>query len=378
MLKLKTIAILLISTLALSVFASCGTKTPSAEEIDTGDGTELSYDYDLTPFIKLGDYKGLIVTQTAVNITEDDIQTRVDSYLSDHSTTEQITEGTVKEGDTVNIDYVGYENGVAFDGGSYEGYSLTIGSGTFIAGFEDALIGHNIGETVTFDLTFADDYYNSDLAGHLVTFEVKLNFILVVTPAELNDQFLADNTDCTTIDEWRAMIKTELEEEAQSSNESEITNNLWTMVLDNAEVLAYPSGPVTYYENEYVTYFTSQATTYGYTDLESFVTEYLGATMDEFNSASESYAQDTVKEDLVFYSIVNAENITLTDLEYLEGANNYFDQYYYSVCDTVDDFIAQYGEYTIKKSLMWDKMMSLISDSAVITEETAAEESAVG
>jgi trigger factor len=377
--KLKAAAealiLLIVCALTLSVCA-CG-KTVKAEDIDTGDGSELSYNFDLDPFIKVGEYKGVTVTVSPVNVTDDDVQSEIDYTLEQKSTTSNEYTGTVKDGDTVNIDYTGYKDGVAFENGSDTGHNLTIGSGNFIEGFEEGLIGKNVGDTVDVDVTFPEDYSNTDLAGQAVVFKVKINYILVITPPELTDDFVKANTDCDTVDEWKALIRQQLEQKATSDQESEKKQKAWQQVLDNSEVLTYPSGPMTFYKNSYNSYYTSQATSAGYDTLEAYLTAN-GSTLDEFSSEQEKYAEYYVKEDLVYRWIALKENLDVTDLEYLEGCNNYYENYYKSQFDSVDEFKSYYGESQIRLSLLFDKVTTLVETNAIAIEsaETSADTTA--
>lgn len=168
--------------------------------------------------IELGDYKGLELTKTEYEITEQDLQNKIDAILDAASSTEQIKKGKVKNGDTLNINYTGKINGEAFDGGTAQGQSLTIGSGRFIPGFEEKLIGVKIGDTVDLDLKFPDDYNNEELKGKECVFTVTVNYKegKKIVP-EWNDNFVQGRSEFDTTKEYEQSLKEELESERQST-----------------------------------------------------------------------------------------------------------------------------------------------------------------
>ena len=193
--KKKTLG-LLAAILSVCMLAGCGAK-------DTGDGTGAATDagtestalkdMDVDKYVTLGEYKGLAVSVDTVEVDEDEWDTLVNNVYYGNITAENggIMDRAVETGDTVNIDYEGKKDDVAFDGGTAQGYDLTIGSGSFIAGFEDGLIGVMPGETVDLDLTFPENYGNSDLAGQAVVFTVTVNYIQPAQDGEFSDEIIS-------------------------------------------------------------------------------------------------------------------------------------------------------------------------------------------
>ena len=190
----KMTAVLLAAVMAFSL-AACGgedtdgTTAAETEESSSTDETEAAAEEpeyfsafnldNLSDYVQLGEYKGIEVTAQDTTVTDEDVETELQSQVENATPIyEEITEGTVADGDVVNIDYEGTLDGVAFDGGTDTDFNLTIGSGQFIDGFEDGLIGKNIGDTVELNLTFPEDYtVNSDLAGQDVVFTVTINYV---------------------------------------------------------------------------------------------------------------------------------------------------------------------------------------------------------
>ena len=237
--KRKIVATLLATVMAMSVFTGCGSKDKDNEETKsttmgdsttTGDSTTagsaettISVSLDnLTegePEIKdvtietdniiVGQYKGVEIEKVEVEaVTDEDIEDALNELVDEYTTTEDVTDRTdVQDGDIANIDYVGKIDGVEFEGGADEGFDLEIGSGTFIDGFEEGLIGAKVGDTVDVKVTFPDPYENNtDLSGKEAVFTVTVNSIQAEVVPELTDAFVAENTDYTTIEEYRVIV----------------------------------------------------------------------------------------------------------------------------------------------------------------------------
>ena len=175
-------------------------------------------------YVELGDYKGIEYTREVAEVTDTQIQSQVDSLLSSLTETTEVTDRPIEEGDTANIDFVGTMNGEEFDGGSGEGFDLEIGSDSFIDGFEDGLIGHSVGEKVSLDLTFPENYQSEDLAGKDVNFAVTINSISVKTTPELTDEVVKENTDYDTVDAYKDSVRKDLEKQAEEDADSQVEN----------------------------------------------------------------------------------------------------------------------------------------------------------
>ena len=153
---------------------------------------------------KLGNYKGVEVKRESTEVTDEEVDQKIQSILDANPEYVEITDSPAQNGDTVDIDYVGMKDGVAFDGGTAQGYKLELGSGTFIDGFEDGLVGASVGQELSLNLTFPENYGNSDLAGQAVVFDVTVNAIEEKKDAVLDDNFVQRVSDFKTVDEFRA------------------------------------------------------------------------------------------------------------------------------------------------------------------------------
>ena len=316
--------------------------------------------------IELGDYKGITVeyaeTTDKAEVTDDEVQAEVSTLLSNHKTSKEIKNRAVKDGDIVNIDYKGTKDEVAFDGGTAEGYDLTIGSGTFIDGFEDGLIGVKIGETKNLDLTFPEDYNNEELAGQKVVFEVKVNSIRVEKTPELTDDFVAQNTEYKTVDEYKAGIKADLLSHKEWQIKLAKWNACWEVAVDNAVVKSFEKAEVESLKQEMTDYYTQTAQYYGM-ELEDYVTN-LGYTMEDFEKEAEVSARTEAKKRMAAKKIAEIENITVTEEDYKNGVTGIRKAYGY---EKDEDVVERITEERLREDFLTYKVEELIADNAKIT-----------
>lgn len=281
----------------------------------TGCGSSNPYaDMDLSEYVKLGDYKNLEREEINVSVSDEEVEEQVEADVEATATTEEVTSGKVKDGDTVNIDYEGKKDGEAFDGGTGTDYDLEIGSGTFIDGFEDGLIGKKVGSTVDLDLTFPDDYSSEDLAGQDVVFTVTINSIKVETVPDYNDEWVADNSDVKTTEEYEAMVKEDLLEEKETTAKNDIITELWQQVIEDTEIIKYLEEEVNAYITELENQWQTMADTYGM-ELEDLWASYGLEDEEGYNEYNKGIAQDYVAEQMILYYIAEQEGLTYTDDE---------------------------------------------------------------
>lgn len=351
----KITAIILSALCLIGVFTACEEKDPSV-------GSTTAYDYDLKPFVTLGKYMGVeIGPYDPVSVTEEEIQNEINYIIQYHTTTESVSEGTLALGDTANIDYVGSIDGVEFEGGADQAFDLMLGSGAFIPGFEDGIVGHNVGETFTINVTFPEDFGNTEFAGKEAEFAITINSITIPIVPEYNDEFVAANVDgYSTTAEHKESLRSELLKEKETNLESTKMNDAWRVVVENAEIKKLPQTEVDRYIEEIKTYYTEEATYYGYT-LDQYV-EAVGMTMEDFDQYTVESAEATVREELVLYSIVRAEKIEITDEEYEPLLQEYVNNLGYA---NVAELEEVYGKEILIHNLLWDKVYELLFANAV-------------
>ena len=328
----------------------------------SGDTRLVSVD-DVSKYVTIGQYKGLSLDKSVEAVTDDMVDGRIKEELQNKA--EEVTEGSVQNGDVVTINYVGTKAGVAFDGGTANNYELTIGSGTFIDGFEDGIIGMKKGQTKDLDLTFPEEYSSEELAGQEVVFKVTLQSFK--RAPELTDDWAAKNTDCKTAEEYRKEIRTTLEDEAKTSAQNTLRETAWNTVLSASEVKEYPQDDLDTAKTEFKTLYENYAKQ-GDMTLEDFV-KAQGISMDDFEEQSSQYAEYKVKQNLIVQGIMDAENMTLEDEKSLSIQDELIKAY------NVKDLAAlvdKYGQAAVDESIGLLRVEDFILDNATVEEKVTA------
>ena len=346
-------------------------KTDDAEEIesdnteDTSEDTpttaELMAGIDVEKCVTLGDYKGVTVEKTIQSVTDEDVQNEIDNALANYPVE---VDQAAKEGDTVNIDYVGKIDGEEFDGGSDQGADLKLGSGKFIDGFEDGLIGARKGETRTLNLTFPEDY-TQDLAGKAVEFTVTVNAVKEPL-SEPTDQWVADNIEgYDNLADYKAGIRSEQEESNEQTAENQVRYAAWTQVIDNCTINEYPETLVEVgkklYEQQVETYAK-----YAGMELDAYI-ESSGLTQEEYQSNMEEYGKNVAAQALVCQAICDKEGFAIGDDDYQKALQDMLTEY---GC-TEDELIQTYGQDNVEQSIMLNRVSNLILENANVTEVQA-------
>ena len=312
---------------------------------------------------ELGKYVGVEIPNIDTSVSDQDVEAQINTELTQDPDVVEVTDRAVQEGDTVNIDYTGTKDGVAFDGGSATGYNLVIGSNSFIEGFEAGLIGHSIGEDVKLDLTFPKDYNNADLAGAAVVFDVKINSISVSSPATLTDEWVNKHTngEQKTVDEFRAAVKAKLEEQRSKSAKSQDQYNAIAAVIADSKFEMKDEAIDFEYNNIYKP-IDNMITQYGM-DLDQYASAY-GMSADELKTQIRNQAESYVKQVIVTREIYKKEKMSLTDEDYqvvvdLNGGSL-----------TKDELIQQYGKDEVEETAKTYKVVNFILDNAKRTDVT--------
>lgn len=359
-------------------------ETTAEEETEEASEVDLTYrpGYVASEYITLGEYKNLSVEATKEEITEESIEARLKSNVGNFGTKvmEAVTEGSVQEGDIVTIDYVGKKDGVEFDGGSAEGYELEIGSGKFIEGFEDGLVGVKSGETVDLELTFPEGYQAEELAGQDVVFTVTVHEIKRM-PEEITDDMINTGTSgkYTTVEDYREYIRSFMEEDAQEAYENTIINAVMTLVSEGAEISGYPQDLVDYCAASMKAYYEQYAAYYSM-DMESFVTA-MGITMEEFEEEVLAAVERTLQAEFCYAAIAEAEGMEISEEEFQEALDSYMTMYtsYGYEYENEEAFLAEIGgENIIRTNLLQKKVQDFMLENTIVNEaakESEAEES---
>lgn len=317
---------------------------------------------DLTKYVTVGNYKGLTVDETVTPITDEAFETQLTAYLNSATVYEEITDRATAEGDTIVMDYVGTLDGVAFAGGTAQGQTIELSSNSgYIEGFAEGLIGVTPGSTVALDLTFPADYHATDLAGKAVVFTVTVHHIRgeKIAP-EATDAFITKFTDgeFTTVDAFRAYYRDYLEMTAAEKAYANALNTLWAQVYENSTFHSVPAQQIDYYHAQLKAQYESYAAAYGMT-YESILSAF-GLT----DAGLRTQAEEIAKQDLVFFSLVQAEKLTVTDEEYAAGLA----EYAAGAGVSTAEIEAYYGKDRLVDSILWEEMLEMIYSYATVTK----------
>ena len=375
----RKITALIIAVCAVSLIGGCGGKGTSDKGQNTAEGTEDSdgetsaTSYNVDECVKLAEYKGLEVTLGAYEVKEEDVKSNIESTLASYPNYIDTDKTTVEEGDIANIDYEGLKDGVAFEGGTAQGANLEIGSNSFIDGFEDGLIGKKVGEDVELNLTFPEDYQNTELAGQAVVFKVKINKIVkeeFMTYDTVTDEFVANNfvnNGYQTVDDLKKGVREQLESNNESQMKTDTQNAVFEKLHETCTV-TMPDGLLDQRIQEYMDQFTENLKTNYNMELSAYLTS-VNTTEDEFNQQVRQYIEDSLTNQLILEAIAKKENIELDEDGYAKYKQDITAEFSF---ESEDALIEQYGEDYVKNAYISDKAMEFVIENATITYDDNA------
>lgn len=370
---------------AASMLTGCGsTSGASSDESSTEGTTEAaearvySADAYLTgitasEYVTLPDYAEIPVEMTdpRENITDDYVETYIQGNLTNDQELVEVTDRAVQDGDVVNIDYVGKMDGVAFDGGTAEGYDLTIGSNRFIDDFEEQLIGWEIGDSNTIEVTFPDPYDNNpDYAGKDATFDVTINGIQEYQTPAFTDAWVAEQgiDGVATTEEYTTYIREYLLERAQETYDSNLIYYAGQYLVDHGTwIQEPPTEMVDRWYDSNLSYYENYASAYG-VELSEFLS-YVGYDADNYETQIRENAEDTARLYICLQAVADAEDLNLTDAEYKTQIATLAAQQGYTDSDTFED---TYGEDYIREYLLVTRVEDYLKDKAVVTAPAVA------
>lgn len=359
----RVAATILATVLAATALVGCG-----------NGGEENLSNVDPGKYVtKLGEYKGLQLTGSATEITDEYLESYIDYMLENSKEPVAITEDRpVQTGDVVNIDYVGKKDGVAFDGGTAQGYDLTIGSGSFIEGFEDGLIGANVGDTVDLNLTFPENYGAEDLAGQAVVFTVTVNSISELVRPELNDEYVQSlGMDyCQNVEEFYVVVRQSLEDSANANLENELQTQVIQKLMEICEFSEeVPEDMFNYYKEQIDANFVNSATAIGM-EKADYISQYYGMTEEQYDSEIETGALNSARQAIVCSMIAEKEGIEVTDEELNTKIEENYANFGY---ESVDAYMESGNAEDYRDYLLTMEVLDFLLDNAVVTEEATVE-----
>ena len=276
------------------------------------------YNYDLSKYVKVGNYKGLEYTSQKASVTDEEVDLEIQRRLQKAAKTENSKTGKVENGDTINISFVGKIDGKEFEGGSSESTDITVGTTQMIDGFVEGLIGKNVGESVTLNLKFPDDYGKTDLQGKAVEFKVTINSKKKISVPKLNASFVKKNSKYKTVKEYKEGVKKELLNQKQKSIDSTVKQELWSRIINKSKAKKYPEKELNEamsQANKLEESYKAQAQNYGM-EWETYLKTVMRTDKKGFEKLKQEYAKNIVFNRMVMYSIARSENISLSNREY--------------------------------------------------------------
>lgn len=328
-------------------------------EISKENGVKLNATCITKPEVEVKDYKGIEVEKVVNPVTDEDINKQLDALREKNVTVETVDDRAAENGDDVVIDFEGFKDDVAFEGGKAEDFTLSLGSGQFIPGFEDQIVGHNAGEDFDINVTFPEEYQVKELAGAPAVFKIKLKSISKKVMPELDDDMVKDSTEFDTVDEYKADVKKKLEEANEKHADSEVEAKIFDKVIENmtAEI---PQVMFDNRVNEMISELEQRLAPQGIS-LDLYM-QYTGQTMDTVKKVYAEQAEKQVKLRLALEKIAKLENIEVTEDELKAEFDKLAEAYKLDV-DQIKQFI---HDDDLKKDIAVGKAVDLIKDAAVI------------
>ncbi len=349
----KKLITAMLSVLMVLTAAACGKKGTS----------DLVYlkDFDATNYVELGDYKNVEISVEKPTVTDDEVERSIQYLLQSRSTKVPVTGRAAELGDVANIDYEGKLDGVAFEGGTAAGYDLILGSGSFIPGFEDGVVGMEIGETKDLEISFPDPYKNNpDLSGKPVVFTVTLNSLSIQEPAELNDEFVAGLglEECSNVEEFRQYLHDDLMERKTLQYEDDKANAIVGELESNTTYKTAPDGMVDRMKDTLLANVSVYAQAYG-SDVGTYVSNIYGGTAEEYEETLRAQASLMAQRYIMLAAIAQKEGIFVSDEELEEQLKEEAENSGYQ---SVEDFKAEIDTEAYREYLLVEKMMDYLAE----------------
>lgn len=344
-----------------------GRPDPEVVSMSEADGVVLKVKVAVKPEVELGEYAGLTVTKEAKNVNEADVDAEV-KRMQDRNGRLLTREGAAENGDTVDIDFEGFVDGKAFEGGKAVHYSLVLGSGSFIPGFEDQVVGHSAGEEFDVNVKFPEEYGAAELAGKDATFKIKLHEVKYKELPALDDDFAKDVSEYDTLDELKDSIRNNIKTNLDKQAEQKVENDLMDQVITNMKA-DIPDAMVDSRIDELVQDFEYRISQQGL-KLADYL-KYMGMNIEQFRAQFKEQADKQVKMRLAMEAIVAKEGITASDEEFEEEVKRIADAYKMEA-DKVKSIV---DAAAVKADLAINKAIDFVKEKAnVVTAEPKEEE----
>ena len=343
-----------------------GQPSLSVDDI-SDDGAVLVAVAPVKPDVKLGDYKGIKIRKVEYNVKDEDVEAELKRLQERNSRLVEVTDRPAENGDTTTIDFSGSIDGVKFEGGTAENHTLVLGSGAFIPGFEEQVVGMNVGEQKDVNVKFPEDYHAEELKGKDAVFAVTLKKLEHKELPEIDDEFIKDAAGAESVEAYKKETRERLEKQAKEKSDAETENNIVRAVTERAEV-EIPDAMI---ENQIDTMVHNAeyrlGMQYGGLKLEDYL-RYMGSNMHDFREGYRAQAQDTVKAQLVIDKIVRTEGLKAEDAEVdakieelAKNANKELEEYKKGVSESQREYIAN--------DIVVEKLFNFLKENNELTTE---------
>ena len=315
----------------------------------------------LKPEVKLGQYKGVEVDKIDVTVSDEEVEAEIEKEREKNARTVEVTDRAVKDGDTVSLDFEGFVDGAAFEGGKGENYPLTIGSGAFIPGFEEQLVGTEIGADVEVNVTFPEDYQADNLAGKAAVFKCKVNEIKEKQLPEVDDEFASEVSAFDTLEAYKADLKQNLEDKKFKEAKSAKTDAVIDAIIASSE-MDIPEAMIKTEQRQMLNDFAQRMQMQGLSMEQYF--QFTGTTADMLMEQSKPQAEQRIKTSLVIDAIVAAENIEATEEEFAEELKTMAEVYQMEE-DKIVETLGEQGKASVMKDIKAKKAAEFVTENAV-------------
>lgn len=340
--------------------------TPSIVDLNVAEDKSMTVTFalELYPQVTLGEYKNLSAPKMSAEVTEEDVMKQIRNTAKRNARMISV-DREAQNGDTANIDFDGYLDGERFDGGKAENFELELGSGMFVPGFEDQVVGMNVGEEKDIDVTFPEDYV-ADLAGKAVVFKVKLNSLTTPELPEMDDEFAQDVSEFDTFEEYKADVRASMEKSKTDEAEAKFRTDIMTKACDNLTV-EVPETMIDVKLNEILRSYAANFGVQGDDVSTEDLMKLMGLDKETVDASLRPAAVYQVKQDLLLEAVIEAENIEVTEEE--------TDEYVKGAAETVnaqpEDILNYFGLDFIKNEFKKEKATKIVIESATVSEEAA-------
>ena len=313
------------------------------------------------PEVTLGDYKGLKVDKVSTRVTQKEVDEELEKERERNARTIEVTDRAVQDKDEVTLDFEGFVDGVAFEGGKGEDYPLTIGSGSFIPGFEEQLIGAEIDKEVEVNVTFPKEYHSEELAGKDATFKCTVHTIKAKELPELDDEFASEVSECETMDAYRAEVKKNIKERKERTGKEKKENQAVDQAIENAQ-MDIPEAMIEFQVRQMADDFARRIQQQGLTVEQYF--QFTGMTAEKMMEEMRPQAEKSIKTRLVLEAIVKAENIEVSDERVEEELTKMAEAYQMEV-EKLKEFMGENEKKQIKEDLAVQEAITLLVNESV-------------